>query len=159
MNKFKDVMGRWRTESLFVERCRVADDYPPMFTLLKDKHTPELPALEVLYMSCDDPTEYEFATTYLGGWAHWQVLAGITWMKPYVARWREEMEVKVRAKGVKSQIKAAEKGNANAAKWVAEKGWVKRKAGAPSKEEVARERKVAAGIEADIDEYHNRLFN
>jgi hypothetical protein len=159
MNKFKDKQGRWRTESLFVETSRVGEKYEPMFVLSPDKHTDEKPCLRTLYMEAADPTEYSFATTYLGGWKHWLQLSGSWFFKEYIKEWREELEVKLRSEGVRAQRKLAAKGNVNAAKWLAEKGWDKRKAGAPSKEEVSRELKVSSKLSEELDEDYKRVFD
>lgn len=155
MQKFKDKMGRWRTNTLFQEWSDPS--YEAYFTIYDWKHNDPLPCLKTLFLECGDPTEYIFATTYLGGWEHWQKLQKHRALE--VNKWREELELKLRADGIQQQIKLAEKGNSNAAKWVAEKGWSKRKAGAPSKAEVERETKIAAKLDESIEEDYSRLFN
>ncbi len=87
-------------------------------------------------MSCTDPTEYEFANTYLGGWAHWKAIQESGPMKPYIAAWREEFEIKTRAEAIKkiALLAHSDKGY-QAAKFLADCGWKLRPAGAPSKEE------------------------
>jgi hypothetical protein len=77
----------------------------------------------------------------------------------YLMEWREELEIKLRSEGIAAQRKLAAKGNVNAAKWLAEKGWDKRKAGAPSQAEVAGERKVSAKMEDELEEHFKRVFN
>lgn len=158
-SEYKDKMGRWLTESLFVETGRQDHLSPPPFCLLPSNETDTRPCLKRLYMELADPTEYRIATEVLGGWPHWQRLQKAGWFKPYIRDWRIELETKLISEGVQAQRKMAAKGNANAAKWLAEKGWSKRKAGAPSKEEVVRERKVAAKSEKEIEEHYNRVFN
>jgi hypothetical protein len=158
-NKFKDSMGRWRTESLFVETNRVEDKWPSFYCLNPDKETELLPSLKRLYLEASDPTEYNFATSYLGGWQHWQALSKGWFFKEYIKEWREELEVKLRAEGIKAQRGLAKKGNPNAAKWLAEKGWDKRKAGAPSKEERVREMKMGAKVAEHLDEDYERVFS
>lgn len=152
-------MGRWRTESMFVETNRVEDKFPSLFCLGQGRETEDLPWIKRLYLETMDPTEWKFATEVLGGWQHWKRLSESPFMKAFVKEWREEMEVQVRSLGIKQQIHLAEKGNNNASRWVAEKGWEpKRKAGAPSKEEVTRERKVAAEIKNTVEEDYDRVF-
>lgn len=158
MNKFKDRLGRWLTEALFLELARDKEKFAPMFTLQPDKHTDEMPCIYLLYMECSDPTEYEFANKYLGGWKHWQRLQKCFPLKPFIKEWRAELEVKLRSEGIAAQRKLAAKGNVNAAKWLAEKGWDKRKAGTPSKAEIEGERKVAAAMEEHLDDDFDRVF-
>ena len=155
MQEFKDKMGRWRTTSLFQEWKDPG--YDAYFTIYEWKHNDPLPCLKTLFLECGDPTEYLFATTVLGGWEHWQKLQKHRDLD--VHKWRDELELKLRAEGIQKQLELAKKGNGNAAKWVAEKGWSKRKAGAPSKEEVARETKIAAKLDESIEEDYERLFN
>jgi hypothetical protein len=54
-------------------------------------------------------------------------------------------------------IKEAEKGNFNAAKWVADKGWESRR-GRPSKEEKEAERKKAATLTGELADEASRVI-
>lgn len=103
--------------------------------------------------------EYEFAMDVFGDWDHWLMLADSAEVRDIVTSWREELVIKVQAKAMKAMMKTAiyegSKG-IPAAKWLADRGWeVKR--GRPSKEEVARERKIAAGISTELAEDMERL--
>lgn len=159
MNKFKDNRGCWRTESLFIETNKREDKLPSIYALTEDKATEECPCLKTLYLSKRDPTEYLFVKECLGSWKQWEYLCSNSWFGPIVKEWRAELELLLIAEGVQKQRELAEKGNQNAAKWLAEKGWNKRKAGAPSREEVARERKIAAERQDTVEEDYNRIFN
>ncbi len=135
---FKDSANRWLTSGLFYG----LRDYDLKFAkfCLDDEDREvggkTLLSIKKLYMSCSDPTEYEFATKYLGGWEHWKALQEVNLLTPYIAMWRDEFEVKVRAENIKHIAKLAktEKGY-QAAKFLADCGWKSRPAGAPSKEE------------------------
>lgn len=135
---FKDSANRWLTSGLFYG----LRDYDLKFAkfCLDDEDREvggkTLLSIKKLYMSCSDPTEYEFATKYLGGWEHWKALQEVNLLAPYIATWRDEFEVKVRAENIKHIAKLAktEKGY-QAAKFLADCGWKNRPAGAPSKEE------------------------
>jgi hypothetical protein len=158
-NKFKDKNHRWFTEGLFLETSRSEHVRPSSFVLNPDNETEERPSLKRLYLECADPTEYKFATEVLGGLKHLRRLEKCSWFRPHLEEWREELEIKLRSEGIQAQRKLAAKGNVNASKWLAEKGWDKRKAGAPSKEETTRERKVSAKMEDELEEHFKRVFN
>lgn len=161
-SQVRDKENRMRTTSLFIESCRVADNYPPIFTLsefTKVKDGEEYIPLKQVYMSYDHVPgqEYQFAMDIFGSWLHWQKLLEST-LKDYFQQWREELEIKMAARGFQAMVKAAknpEKGVA-AAKYLADRGW-KPQRGRPSKEEVAREKRIAAGISSEIAEDAQRL--
>lgn len=116
------------------------------------------PSLKRLYLEMEDVGEYEFATTYLLGWNHWQRLCANKEVMKHVEEWRTELELRLRSKAIKSIIAKTqfEKG-INAAKWLAEKGWDKRKAGRPTKEEVQREAKVQADLNKMFEDDLKRI--
>ena len=68
------------------------------------------------------------------------------------------MELKLRSKAIKSILKKtnAEQG-INAAKWIAEKGWDKRKAGRPTKEDIQKETRIQADLDRQFQEDLKRL--
>ena len=156
--EFQDKMGRWFTEGMFVEVSRT-DKIDAPYCLNPRNETKDMPSLKRLYLECADPTEYLFATTHLGGWKHWQKLLRCSWFKPHIKEWREELEIKLRAEGIREQRRLANKGSSNAARWLAEKGWEEKKRGRPSKAEVAGERKREAEIEKELEEHFDRVFN
>lgn len=168
MNKFKDERtGNWYTQGLFYELSYNSPKYAiytlkdEAISIVVDGETRELAPIKQLYLSCEDPTEYEFATTHLGGWNHWQrILNKTKLLHPYIEDWREELEVKLRSKGVKAMIghSMSDKGQ-QAAKWLSDKGWSEKKRGAPSKEEKAREMKIQTRMSDELDEDLNRLLN
>jgi hypothetical protein len=133
MSNFKDSMGRWFTKSLFFETARTDQKDRVLFTLKEEEHL-GYPSLKEMYLDTEDPTEYDFAVEHLGGWNHWKALTKCKWFAPYLADWRDEMEVRVRSRGIKSLISHSltPKGQTSA-KWLAEKGWLDKKRGAPSK--------------------------
>jgi len=168
VSKFKEpITGNFITQGLFYELC-YASPKNAIYTL-KDEdmeitvegEVRQLQSIKQLYLECEDPTEYEFATKYLGGWKHWQRLCNKTTnLHPYIEDWREELEVKLRSKGVKSMIKhsMSDKGQ-QAAKWLSDKGWAEKKRGAPSKEEKARELKIQTRMVDVLDHDLSRLLN
>lgn len=148
--KMVDSMGRPITQSLFLE---VGYSDMAIFTLKENNYEYNgtiYPSLKKLYLEMGDVTEYEFANTYLLGWQHWKRICDNKVVRKYIDEWREELEYKVRSKSVKALLAAAEAGNYQAAKFFVDKGWDKRTAGRPSKEEIAREKEIQSRI---ADEY------
>lgn len=147
---FLDSGGKPLTQSIFLE---VGYSDQAVYTLKEEDHEYKgklYPSLKRLYLEMADVTEYEFANTYLLGWRHWKRLCENKLLRKYIDEWREELELKMRAKGVKEAIRAAEAGGFQAAKWLSDKGWDQRGAGRPSKAEVEREKKFQARV---TDEY------
>lgn len=165
MNKFKDTCGRWYTQSLFFETSQYDQLGIAIYTFgdtareYKDK---KYICFKDLYLSCEDPTEYEVATKYLGGWKHWLRLCSNKLIMAHIQDLRDELEVKLKSKGIKGMVRASEEEGgrgATAAKWLADRGWEKRKAGAPSKEEKTRELKLDKKLEADLANDMDRIIN
>jgi len=157
-SKLKDTKGRPLTQSLFLELGY--SDYS-VYTLKDADHEYEgkvYPSLKRLYLECADPTEYQFAVKHLLGWKHWQRISENRVIKKHVEEWREELEVKLRSEGVRNAIQHAQDGTFQAAKWLADRGWDKRAAGRPSKEEMEREKKVQEKISDEFSDDIVRLF-
>ena len=155
-SQFKDVMGRFRTLSLFYELNTT--DLPSVFTLKEREHK-GYPSLKQIFLSYTDPTEYTFAMEVFGSWTGWQKISESAEIKKHVDQWREELEIKIRAEAIKAIAETAvtegAKGTA-AARWIAEGNWKGRR-GRPSKAEVERERKIQAGIQDDISDDIERM--
>lgn len=156
---FKDSVGRWFTKGLFWETCKPENKGWASYTLKEQEHE-GLPSLKALYLQASDPTEYEFAKAHLGGWLHWKTLCQSSWFQPHLEEWREELEIKLRSEAIKkiAEHSRGDKGY-QAAKFLADRGWDLRKAGAPSKEEKERERKVQSRMHDEIDEDMARILN
>lgn len=108
------------------------------------------PSLKKLYLEMEDIVEYEFATTHLLGWAHWQRMCANRQLIKYINEWREELELKLRSRAVKAmRDKVNTEQGINAAKWLAEKGWDKKSVGRPSKQEEEREKRIQERLDID----------
>lgn len=108
------------------------------------------PSLKKLYLEMEDIVEYEFATTHLLGWAHWQRMCANRQLIKYINEWREELELKLRSRAVKAmRDKVNTEQGINAAKWLAEKGWDKKAVGRPSKQEEEREKRIQERLDID----------
>jgi hypothetical protein len=145
-SKMYDSGGKPLTQSLFLE---IGYTEQAVYTLKEQDHYHNgnhYPSLKRLYLLCEDPTEYTFATTYLLGWRHWQRLCENKVLRKHIDEWRDELEVKLRSQGVREMLKSATAGNYQAAKFLADRGWINRGAGRPSKEDIEHEKKVQASI-------------
>lgn len=153
---FKDEQGKWRTQALFYEYY-INQEYA-VFTLA-DKHR-EIEgktyySLKQLYLEISDPTEYKFAIDIIGSWAHWQRMRKY-FLKDHIKVWEAELELKLRSEGVLNNIEAARKGNYNAAKWLADKGWEVQR-GRPTKEEKEGRLKKEAAFDKAIEKDMERI--
>ena len=129
----KDVMGRFRTQSLFIEYL-AGRDMVPVFNLT-DFDTPETLSAKRIYLSIADVTEYKAAQALLGSWDHWVRLSEASWFQPYISSWRDELELKIKSEAITNlrNFSREEGGKgANAARWLAEGKWDK-KAGSKKK--------------------------
>lgn len=157
-NRLSDDSGRPLTQSLFLE---IGYTDFSVYTL-KDhdhEHNGKLyPSLKRLYVEMEDPTEYEFASTYLLGWKHWQRICENKQIRKHIDEWREELEYKLRSKAVKYMLTSANAGNYQAAKWFADKGWAQRGAGRPSKEELERHKAIESRMADEYSDDVVRLF-
>lgn len=157
-DKMVDSMGRPITQSLFLE---IGYTDMAVFTL-KEKdfeyNGKTYPSLKRLYIEFEDVTEYEFANTYLLGWQHWKRICENKQLRKNIDEWREELEFKMRSRGVKALKLSAESGNYQAAKFFIDKGWDKRTAGRPTKAEIEREKAFQSRIAEDYSADVVRLF-
>lgn len=155
---FKDKMGRYITQGLFIDH-RYDETYA-IYTLEdqdKEYKGHVYTSLKRLYLEECDPTEYHFANKYLYGWEHWLALKNNKELYKEIEQWEEELEVKIRAKGVHSLMKMSESANFNAAKWVADGQW-QQKRGRPSKDEKERDRKVRERALAEAEDEMSRII-
>ena len=170
----KSGQGRRILKSLFIEtvpdKSNVLDidkeeGTKPIFTLKDHNHVKDgvtYYSLRNIYFSYDHIPgyEYEFAVDVFLSWGHWQLLTEVNnIIGETIQRWREEYTVMIQSKALKALAKTAyyegSKGTP-AARFLADRGWeVKR--GRPSKDEVTRERKIAAGVEKEVAEDIERM--
>lgn len=151
-SKLRDSNGSPLTQSLFLEIGYT--DYA-VYTLKPDDYDYKgklYYSLKRLYLEMEDPTEYEVASRCFLDWSHWKRVTANKLILPHVEAWREELEIKVRSRAVKDimNLCATESGSYQAAKWLADRGWDKRAAGRPSKEELAKRAAIADAIEGEF---------
>jgi hypothetical protein len=100
--------------------------------------------MKKMYIEMEDVTEYDFAHAALGSYKHWERLLESPIIRPHIDQWRKELNLKLKARAMKSIIKAAtedEKLSFQAMKYLADNDYLdkKGKRGRPSKEEVQAE--------------------
>lgn len=118
----------------------------------------DFPSLKRLYLEHEDPTEYDFATTYLNSWKQWKKLCGNGEFKKHVEEWREELEVKLRSQAIRDIIDmTANEASFSAAKWLADRGWEKRGAGRPTKQEQEKRYNQDRKLSDEFSEDFKRL--
>lgn len=144
LNKFRAMNGQRLLRGLFYEET-TSKETQPLYTI-KDYDEHNLPSLFRLYMEMEDETEYLFATAYLDGYEHWEMLCQCTWFQPIVERWRKELQLKLTAKRLKVLIDDStditSKSRTSSARYLLEQGWRTKeeiKRGRPSKDEVRHE--------------------
>jgi hypothetical protein len=167
-NKFKNEIGAHLLKPIFFEYDNSSHSYS-VYTLKDRDHTWQgvtYPSLRKLYVEMEDPTEYEFAVTYLDGWVHWKKLSESSFFQPYLKEWREELEVRMRAKAlnrVKVRALSDSKDSFAADKILLQGGWKtsedKEKVGRPSKAKIAEEANKLFTEHSEFDKDFERLIN
>lgn len=165
---YKDDIGRYRTQSLFWELRHGVDTikYPPVFTT-KDEDIERdgitYKSMKKIYMSYDHIPgyEYEFAMDVLGSWDHWNKLANdtIPELKNMIQGWRDELDIRLKALGLKALIHASRDNDAKgvqASKYLVEKGYIQKR-GRPSKEEMERELKANTKAKKELNDDLERI--
>jgi len=158
MSKYREtVTNNFRTFSLFKETNNFTKNYDAVWTLKDDDHD-GYPSLRRIYLSYMDPTEYRFAKEVFDSWEHWERLCRCTFFKPYIKKWRYELEVALRSQAIYNIVDSSKgaKGFA-AAKWLAEKGWDQHTRGRPKKEDIEKEAKIQAELENSMKDYAERV--
>jgi hypothetical protein len=90
---------------LFLEESY--EDRSNVLYTLKDNDYDGYISLYRKYLEEADLTEIQFARKYFDGWEHWQMVANASWFKPYISRWREELELEVRSNALRSIVETA----------------------------------------------------
>lgn len=153
----------FRTQSLFWEHRNPA--VAPLFTTKDEDYEVDgvvYPSLKKIYMGYDHIPEYEieFANEVLGGWLHWQALCANKLFRKMITQWREEKTIQLQASGFKALMHTAlfegSKGT-NAAKYLADKGWIPSQRGRPSKEEMEKRAKEQEQLLGELSEDVSRL--
>lgn len=143
------------TQSLFIEHLYSGNKFAVYSWGDEDKEYEGViyPSLKLLYLGMGDITGYQFATTHLLNWKHWIRLQESDYLAPHFQEWRDELEIKMKCDAIdliREQSEAEGKGF-QAAKWLAEGGWDKRKAGRPSKAEIEHKTNINKRIQEEFE--------
>lgn len=152
-------MNRLVTKGLFFE---TAEDKINVHYTLKDWDNNGYPSLFLLYLEARDITEYTFATTYLDGLVHWEELTGCTWFRPYISRWRRELELKLKSEALRRIVQLSEaegKDTLAASKFILSYGLPGSSKGRPSKEDIKRAAEEQASVSKQVQNDFDRLLN
>lgn len=161
---FRNSIGKLFTRGLFYEEASQEDTTSIIYTL-KDRDHKGYPSLYRLYIEIADPTEYRFAVSCLDGWDHWVELSSAGWFQPYVSRWRDELDIKLRSEALSAVISVSKNSGHNAHfqanRYLLEGGWKPedKKRGRPSKAEIKQELLRRATSLQELEEDASRLRN
>lgn len=162
---YKSTTGRYLTESLFYETSRGTASSDPVFTLKDEDHKGHV-SMKRLYLEIGDPSEFEFAKRVLGSWQHWQLLTGLSWFKPHVQEWRDELMSQLRSKAAAAAIEILADPEANAStkmqasRYITSRGWEDQPTkGRPTKKQVKQEARAMAESDRDLEDDYRRILN
>lgn len=152
--KFKDEKGRYIVQGLFIEDSYNVDlasySWGGEDKVYKGQ---TFPSLKKLYLEEGDPQEYLFAEKHLVDWPHWQRLCKNAIVGRHIEQWREELGYSLRSEGIATLIDLAINDKSyQAAKWLADEGWIRKVKGRPSDKQVEGELKRRADIEQEYAE-------
>jgi len=155
---FLDTMGRYKTQSLFLETAYDPEAFFTFDGIDKQYKGKTYTSLKRLYLEMEDVTEYNFACSYLADWNHWKRLCGNAELRKEIETWREELELKLTARNLQKIRDLAQEGNYNAAKYLANKEYASGK-GRPSKADNEVALKKAAMIDTETKEESARILS
>jgi len=164
MKPLKDSMGRYRLTSLFWE-TRTSKDLEPLWTTKDEDYKvggKTYPSLKAIYLSYHHvpKAEYEFAIHNFGSWAHWDALTRSGCMSAIIEQWREELSVRIKCNAIKHIFTASNESSptgVNAARYLAEEGYLPKKAGRPTSKEKARHLAIGNQVRSEFEDDAARL--
>lgn len=113
-----------------------------------------------VFIEVGDPTEYQAAIILADSWEQWNQIKKLWphFRNVILPSWLEEVEIKLRSEAIRSLItqSKSDKGTV-AAKWIAEGRHKQRGPGKPSKAEVQKEARIAAGVHDEVADDVARL--
>lgn len=167
-NRFKNASGQLYTKRLFYETSPGVNDRSSVLYTLKDQdHTVEgktYISLYKRYLELEDVTEFNFANQYLDSYEHFRLLCDTEWFKDHIARWRTELQLKLRSR-VLERIReiasdSTSKNSFEANKLLLSELTPKSKPtrGRPGKSEIAQAVKEIAREDMSLADDHKRIF-
>lgn len=140
----------------------MADKSAVVYTLKDEDHL-GYPSLRRLYLEAGDPTEFKFAETALDGWDHWVSLSECSFFRPYLSKWRSELELKIKSAAlarIMAEAKTSSKNSFMANRYLVERAWESKgesKAGRPSRAQIREAAHEQASYATRIDQDFERL--
>lgn len=163
MNKFRTSTGAYREKDLFEEYS----SRPELILYNVSRSDSKFPSLYLLYMAEEDFTEFEFAIKYFESYQHWKRITNSSWFAAHIADWREDLELKIKARNLKSLIDKSTD-DAGVAKFLLGRKWLDdaqshnpgvNLRGRPSKEEVKNHLRLISSQEKQIEEDYMRIMS
>jgi len=163
---YKNSMNNWYGQVLFWETYKALPDkdrpinFTPVFTLGEDREG--FINARKTFIEEGDSSGYKWAIKYLGDWEHFVFLSERDFFKTALAKWRNELNLKMTAEAI-DRIKAIAESDDKQAlvanKYLAERPWEKvgSTRGRPSKAEIQGALKQAVKIVEQEDEDMARI--
>ena len=159
--------NNYLTRALFLEECYGTEKTYVIYTLAPRDHKNGYKSFHNLYMSISDPTEMRVALELFENYEHWKQLSTSNWFKPYLAKLREELDLRLRSKAL-MQIVEISKDETSKANYAANKFLLTeeygiknsvKQAGRPSKEAIKREAEFLLSSEQESENDLKRITN
>lgn len=159
-----EIQDKLKLSTLFLEPKYIVGE--AIYTLKerdKEFQGKIYPSLYRLYVEMADVTEYNFANKYLESYQHWDALCQEEFFKPYIARWRKELELKVKSTAlleiIAQSVSDDPRKRLEAAKYLYEKVYAgsEKGAGRPSKRDIKAQAEKVAKEQKIITEHWERL--
>lgn len=166
--KFVSENNNFLTKALFYETSFPHKRDKCLYTL-KDIDYEGYLSLFKLYMEMRDITEYQFANKYFLSFSHWEHLCSLHWFKPYIERWRKELDLLIQAEALQRILidaKSGSKTSSTSNKYLLDKGYLKQQnqgkkqsVGRPTQEKIEQEAQKLFEEKEVIDGDAERLLN
>lgn len=160
--KFRNNRNQFLISALFKEESKTPDTV--LYTLSREDEE-GYSSLYKLYMEMEDFTEYDFANKYFESYQHWKLVCQTAFFAQHIAEWREELELKIRSRALKSLINKSES-STEVAKYLLNNKWTDKVhesnpntnlRGRPSKEEIKGHLRVITNEAKQIEKDYNRI--
>ena len=129
MKKWQNDTGQWYTAGLFLEKATHGIESVAYTLSFDDKEVNGVvyPGFYRLYLELEDPTEYEVATTLVGGLEHWTAITNSKILAGEVASMRNWLNLRLKSKGMRKIIEQAPE-SFQAAKYLVDQSWLDKQA-------------------------------
>lgn len=163
LNKFRSSNGQRLTNALFYELNK---RNPEQVLYSLKRYDNRFPSLYLKYMELEDQTEYLMATTYFEDYEHWTMLCESYFFKPYIIKWRHELDLKIRSQAlavIREEARDPDSKNRfTANKILIDRSWENKapaevKAGRPSKLDIANRVDEIIKNESSLEEDLRRI--